>query len=106
MHSIPEIEAEIHQYYAAEDVECFAISDPASPMDFLENYCKGYLPFNSTPTTFNILYDTDEVVDDYCLVEYSTWIIVDAEGKQFGRYTNSQDSMITFIKSQIDILLY
>ena len=93
---IPGIETEIHQVFPSNQVECIAVcDDDNTPLDpFLVNYIKGYLPFNQLPTTYEVLYNTDEAEAAYGLTAHSTWIVIDQERRVVFRENNNTDPQV------------
>lgn len=91
---IPAIENQVHQAYPQDQVECIGICDEMTSQNldnFLVPYIKGNTPYNSIPTTFNVLYDAGEAIDAYGLSAHSTWIIIDQERRVVFRENDNID---------------
>lgn len=88
-------------------MECIGICDEITPLEpFLVNYVKGYIPLNTQPTTFNILYNAVEAIDAYGLSAHSTWIIIDQERRVvFRENDNTDPEVIDWVIEVIEGLL-
>ena len=105
---IPGIEEEIHlntAEFPADKVVCLAVSDSSDNFDFLKRYWAGLIPpYNPDPTSFTMLYETDEMVGDYGYPSESTWMIIDQDGRVALRLEHEYD-IIDEVKQTIKDLI-
>jgi len=88
-------------------VEIIAMADNATPLSFLDLYCSGSITAYSTEKiTLNVCYDAGDAINAYSFTQWSTWVVIDQEGRIVWRVDDNTDpAMMDLAKVEIEGLL-